>query len=330
MDTISHKNDLDNVSRPRDRKINLPEDFGIKQTSKTEDLDVLGKRIGEATQNNEKVDDRTMEHLYNAATGKSTTTQELQLISGVTQQVAQHPEVLSEKGQSILMDAISDIAKHRNSDYSTVSEGKRALSEASKHFPQFGEVAQNKLLNNVAAFPPNQDPEWNLEIAANIAHASDNGINDIKGAAQNQYLHLFGNTAQEILSLSTEKQAQFQQAAVELMQKTQFPFKFDADSLREALFVVPENVRTSAYSTQLAEFAEKFHSSLDTAVASDIPSVLPEAVIPEEYAPSEGAVTPVEILPQALPIAPESMRTTEHEHNAQEELEENFATVQAE
>jgi hypothetical protein len=97
--------------------------------------------------------------------------------------VAEDPEELSENGQPILMDAISDIAKHRNSDYFKVSEGKRVLSEVSKNFPQFGEGAQNQLLDNVAAFPRNQNPEWNLQIVINIAHARDNTPNDMKAAA---------------------------------------------------------------------------------------------------------------------------------------------------
>jgi hypothetical protein len=65
MDTISSKNDLDDATRPGDRKTNPREAFscGIKQTSKAEDLDVLGQRIGQAAQKNEQVDDQIMERL---------------------------------------------------------------------------------------------------------------------------------------------------------------------------------------------------------------------------------------------------------------------------
>jgi hypothetical protein len=114
-----------------------------------------------------------------------------------------------------------------------------------------------------------------------------------------------------------------------MIQKTQFPFKFDADSFREALFVLPENVRTAEYREQLAELEAKLH--LDTIEKHKNSSAIPE-IIPE-YAPSSDktAEMPIEILPQALPIAPESARIAGHnKYDDREEWEENLATAQAE
>ncbi|MDR2812612.1 MAG: hypothetical protein LBB05_02385 [Puniceicoccales bacterium] len=331
MDT--HKNNMDNVSRLRDGKIDLQKNFpyGAKQTSKAEDFEALKLRIAASVQNGEKVDDRTMECFFNDITGKSTTSQELHLASGLTHQLAQHPEVLSEKGQSLLMDAVSNLAKHRNSDYSMVRESRETFSEISKHLSQLTGEAQRKFFDNVNSSTSDQDQELNFQITTNIAHANENGIDDIRETAQDAYIHLFGRTAQNMLSLSTEKQAQFQQAAVALMQKTQFPIKFDADSFREALFVVPENVRTAAYNAQLVEFEAKF-SSADTAEVNEASSVVPE-VVPEYGSPSNETVgTPVEVLPQALPVAPEALQAAkrDEQYYAQEELEENLATTQAE
>lgn len=301
MDNI--RNNVDNVSRPRDGKINNPKDFpfGTEQTSKVENFDALKLHTAEAVKDGTKVNDREMERFFDNVASKSTTTEELHLANDVAQQLAQHPEVLSEKGQSLLMDAIPNIAKHRNSDHSMVHEGQETLSEVSKHLPQLGEEAQEKFFKNVESLASDDSTNWRAQIATNIAHANDNGIDDITEPAQDSYIHLFGNIAQEIFSLSSEKQAQFQQAAVELMQKTQFPIKFDADSFREALSAIPENAHTTAYNAQLAEF---------------------EANIPP----------PVEILPQALPIAPEFLRASSPvKSDAQaEELEENFVTAQTE
>jgi hypothetical protein len=301
MDNI--RNNVDNVSRPRDGKINNQKDFpfGAEQASKVEDFDALKLHATKAAQDGSKVGDREMERFFGDTTSKSTTTEELHLANDVAQQLAQHPEVLSEKGQSLLMDAIPNIAKHRNSDHSMAREGQETLSEVSKHFPQLGEEAQGKFFKNVESFASDDSADWRAQIATNIAHANDNGLDNMAEPTQNSYIHLFGNTAQEIFSLSPEKQAQFQQAAVELMQKTQFPIKFDADSFREALSAIPENARTTAYNAQLAEF---------------------EANISP----------PIEILPQALPIAPEFLRASSPvKPDAQaEELEENFITTQTE
>jgi hypothetical protein len=301
MDTI--RNNVDNVSRPRDGKINNPKDFpfGTEQTSKVEDFDALKLHATEAVQDGSKVNDREMERFYNDTTSKSTTAEELHQANDVAQQLAQHPEVLSEKGQSLLMDAIPNIAKHPNSDHSMAREGQEILSEVSKHLPQLTEEAQGKFFKNVESLAPSNSTEWNAQIATNIAQANENGLDDVAETAQDSYVHLFGNAAQEISSLDPEKQAQFQQAAVELMQKTQFPIKFDADSFREALFAVPENARTAAYNEQLAAFETNIPPALD-------------------------------ILPQVLPIAPESLRASlpVKPDTQAEELEENFATTQAE
>ncbi|MDR2371881.1 MAG: hypothetical protein LBD60_01915 [Puniceicoccales bacterium] len=345
MDNI--RNNVDNVSRLRDGKINNQKDFpfGAEQASKVENFDALKLHATEAAQDGSTVNDREMERFFNDITSKSTTTEELHLANDVVQQLAQHPEVLSEKGQSLLMDAIPNIAKHRNSDHSMAHEGQETLSEVSKHLSQLGEEAQEKFFKNVESLASDDSTDWRAQIATNIAHANDNGIDDITETAQDPYIHLFGNTAQEIFSLSPEKQAQFQQAAVELMQKTQFPIKFDADSFREALSAIPENARTTAYNAQLAEFEANIPLPSDVAEIPEVPSenITPSDVveipevpytipeIPQTYT-SEVAEIPVEVLPQALPIAPESLRASSpaKPDTQAEELEENFATAQAE
>jgi hypothetical protein len=329
MDTTS-KNAPDNVSRPRDGKNVYFEDlsFKAKQSSKTERFDALQQRIAETEGANQTIDDKTMERFFNDITDKSTTAKELHQASDVLRRLAKYPEVLSEVGQSMFMDAIPNIANHRNADYAMARESKETLSEVSKHLPQLAEGAQEKFFNNVTALSSaNQDTEWKSKIAVNVADGSENGLGDINGAAQNQYVNIFGNVAQNILSLSQEEQAQFQRAAIELMQKTQFPYKFDANSLREALFAVPEDIRTLDYRTQLAEFEKNFIPSSDMATVQKTSPEIPKPIIHEEYVPA----VPIEILPQALPIAPESLRTVADDgQNAQDELEENFATAQAE
>jgi hypothetical protein len=260
MDSINHKNDIDNVSRPRDGEITLPEEllFGAEQTSKTENFDALQQRIGEATQKGETIEDKAIERFLTDIEGKSTSTEELHQAFGVTKLLAEHPEILSEVGQSMLMDSIQSIANHRNANYSIPREFKETLSELSKHLPLLSEEAQEKFFAATTSFSVQaKDREWNLEIAANIANGNANGLDDIHGVAKNQYINLLGNTAQDILSLSPESQIQFQKEAIELMRKTQFPYKFDSDSFREALFSVPEGARTEAYASALNQFDQR-------------------------------------------------------------------------
>jgi hypothetical protein len=328
MDITANKSNPDNVSRPRGGipLDNLP--FQTKQLSKTEIFGILSQSIEE----NQPIDGKTMERFSNAITDKSTTAKELNRADDILRQLAARPTVLSEEGQSLFMDAIPSVANHRNADYSMAGKGKEILSETSKHLPQLAEEAQGKFFNTVAALSPgNRDMEWKSEILVNIANASENGLDDIGRTASDQYVNTFGNVAQNIHSLPPEAQAQTQQAGIELIQKMQYPYHFNADSFREALFAVPEDVRTPDYRIKLAELDKNLARSADEDTAKKTSSAIEKPIIHEEYVSPEVAEVPVEILPQALPIAPDSPRTIkDDEPNGQEELEENFAAAQAE
>ncbi|MDR1434928.1 MAG: hypothetical protein LBI77_00790 [Puniceicoccales bacterium] len=318
MDSINHKNDIDNVSRPQGGEINLPEEFlfGVGQTSKTENFAALQQRIGEATQRGETIDDKAIERFLTDIEGKSTTKEELHQAIGITKQLAEHPEILSEAGQSLLMNSIQFIANHRNADYSIPEKTKGTLSELSKHLPVLSAEAQEKFFAAVTSYgTQTQDKEWNLEIAANIANANANGLDDIHGVAKDQYINLFGNMAQDILSLSPKSQAEFQKAAIELMQKTQFPHKFDSDSFREALFSVPEEVRGEKYSSALNQLDQK---NLETVpVEAEPPPLDLEEVSSQKDEPllekSESQEETVPVEAQLPPFVPENVSSKKYE-----------------
>ncbi|MDR1591028.1 MAG: hypothetical protein LBR92_03480 [Puniceicoccales bacterium] len=329
MDTVSHRNDVDNVARPRDGKINHQENlpYGIQQPSKTDDFKALERALQEAERDGTQIPGRIMEKFGNNAASKTITPGELNKAIEVAQKLTQHPDVLSEKDQVLLVNAIPNLANSRNSDYSVRAKAREALSGAAEHFSQLGEEAQEAFFNSVKSIVPNNSAEWNAKIVANIAHSTQNGLNDIAGAAQDPYINLLGNTAQAMHSFPPEEQAKFQQEAILLAQKTQFPIKFDADSFREAAFrealsAVPEDVRTPEYNAQLTA---SFVPPLDKAEEE------PLSPLPEVAQTHEPEVIAIEILPQALPSAPETIRPTERdEHHAQDELEENFASAKAE
>jgi hypothetical protein len=394
MDTISHgKNVNDNVARPRDG-INRPENFlyGPPQSSKADDFKALELRARKAGQEGTQVPDEMMEKFNSNITSKLTTAQELGLAGKVAQELAQRPEVLSERGQVLLMNSIANLPNQRNSDYSMSSEARKAFSNAADRFSQLKGEAQGKFFDTNRSIAPNKSTDWDVGVVSKVVHDAPNGLNDIAETAQDPFINLLGNAAQNIHSASPEKQAEFQRAAIELIQKTQFPIKFDSDSFREAnfreiFFTVPENVRTPEYNAQLAtsfpaaprdnveeeepplqlpeidqtyepeiaalspalpivleaaqepeggesdrqgekELAAEFVSPLEETGGQDNSSPLPEVVRTYTSPQNEAAIT--EILPQALPVAPESLRTTGRNERAQDELEENLATTQAE
>jgi hypothetical protein len=223
---------------------------------KKESFSLLEGQIVEALDKKETIDPRAMDHFFNEVTGKSTTREELKQAIGITKNLAEHPQVLNPDSQVKFLDMVQRIAVHRNADFSLARESTDVLSTLSKNFPQLtsGE-AQKKFFDDVAFFAlPNKDGEWKVDLLNNITVTAENGMDDIAEVAQSQYINLMGNTASLLPSMGPESQEHYQEAAIELMRKTKFPYKFDADALREALFVVPDNVRTEEYNTQLQKF----------------------------------------------------------------------------
>jgi hypothetical protein len=156
-------------------------------------------------------------------------------------------EVLS-LAQQLALDIAQKIASHRNSDYPIVEKSKEIVSEMAKRLPENPDATQNKFFQTIDFLSnAERNPQWNVDLFSLISNASQRGIEDIAEIAQNPYMRFIGNTASQVTSLPQINQEQFQKAAIETMQKTQCPFKFDADSFREALFSIPENARTEKY-----------------------------------------------------------------------------------
>ncbi|MDR2200542.1 MAG: hypothetical protein LBN94_00285 [Puniceicoccales bacterium] len=290
MSSLDPKNDFDRISRPRNGMVNSATDFPfqVQRTPKKEFFALLQEQIAKALEKNETIDPRAMEHFFNEVTGKSTTPEELRLAVNVAKNLAEHPQVLDEASQIKFLDIPQKIAIHRNADFTFVRESKDILSLLSKNFPRLtAEEAQRKFFDNVTFLvAPQKDGEWKVDLLNNIAVATENGMDDIADVAQSPYINLMGKTASLLPSLDSETQGHYQGMAIELMRKTKFPYKFDADALREALFVVPDSVRTEEYNTQLQKFVANLTPKSPKEPASGIiPDVHPS--VPYEISEEE-------------------------------------------
>jgi hypothetical protein len=209
--------------------------------------------------------------------------------------------------------------------------------EAVATIPVLSDEAQEKLMDSVKFFAnSDRNGKWSIDILGNINNSAKGGIDNIGEVARGQYINFLGNTASNILSMEAEDQTRFQEAAIRTMQKTQFPYKFDRDSFREALSVVPANVRTQAYPAQL----EKFDKNLEADRFGEEGDGKDFEFVTEREEPVKGYKTsnnpalgvPIEIIPPALPIVPEGNKRLEREEYdiREEELVNDLAEAQAE
>jgi hypothetical protein len=360
------KNNVENVRRPSDGKINSRDDFPFRAGQpEAADPSALGQRIEEAIQGGGRIEDRSVTDLYNGIEGRSTTAEILKQDAALAQQLAEHPEILSEAAQSQLMDIPRTLAAHRNADYAIQNESKEIVLKAATHTFAFSDEAQKKLIDNANHFARG-NPRWAIDILENISNANrdpqgginlenaaDYGSEDtdaIAKPAQNprtrlleksSLIHLLGNTASQLHSVNAENQVRFQETAIKMMQSTQFPQKFDADALREALFAVPENLRTNKYQEQLDAFDKKLAAAVPPAIVipeEDLGEQQPEKAEPQPTAAAEDSSdeqpqVPVEgqlpyvILENARPKSP-----TSQAENLEEDLtpDEDMLTAKAE
>ncbi|MDR2807245.1 MAG: hypothetical protein LBB11_03765 [Puniceicoccales bacterium] len=269
MNDLKIKNDFSHVSRPRDGNITSAKDFPFQAeptSSKQEVLNDILKAVKGILQNGEKIDDQTIEHLFENIAVRSTTSEELRSVAAIVKALAEHPTMLSGASQEQLMDVIAKLITHPRTNWNVNKETKDIVQDLSVYFPQLiTERAREKFFDNVNSLVPiNPDIRWNANVLINIAEHSTNGIDIIPETMRDQYVHLFGEVASQILSLDATTQSLFQKAAIALMQKTQFPYKFDADSFREALFTIPEDIRSGEYSAHLNAFDDTISNTLIT------------------------------------------------------------------
>jgi hypothetical protein len=302
------KNDI--TSRPLDGKIDSPNQFPFRvpQQSKTESFSILEQQTEKARQRNGVIDDRDMENFLSGIEGKSTTNGELAQAIAVTKQWAKHPEILSEAAQSRLMDIPQVVANHRNADYPIQRASRDIVSEAATSIPALSDEAQKKFFNNVAYFA-NSDPKgkWSVDITENIANSASQGVDTIAETAKSQYIGFLGQTASKISSMDAQDQERFQESAIKMMQETKFPYKFDADSLREALSVVPDNVRSKKYEAQLNALEKNLMGENSAVQVAKTSEVSPAHEIPTAVVIPEEKLRTLENKPESAAPRPESI-----------------------
>ncbi|MDR1303481.1 MAG: hypothetical protein LBJ81_02575 [Puniceicoccales bacterium] len=312
------KNDIENVKRPEGGKIGSPNDFPFRtqQTSKAESFSALQEQIEKAKRQHNTVDDRVVADFLAKIEGKSTTREELAQAAAVAQRLAEHPEVLSPAAQSQLMEAPRAIANHRNADYALQEESKDIVLKAATAMPALSGEAQKKLIDRATLLAAaNRDPDWRFEFLENVADSSNpdaigGSLDGISDMAKDSLTNLLGKTADKFSAASAKNQASFQKAAVKIAKSMQFPQKFDADSFREALATVPENMRSEEYKAQLAALDQNPAAERNPAPEVPVAIVVPEEDLDTEPEPE---------------IQPQPQNTAEENDAQLAALEENLA-----
>ncbi|MDE6576441.1 MAG: hypothetical protein K2L24_03555 [Opitutales bacterium] len=254
-----------NISRPRDGsnmgvRDALP--FASSMRTKTEIFNTIEGQIQDAREQGNMIPDATMNQLVLNISGRETTPEELLKATETTQKLIASASLLSENAQKELVDTPSKIVNHRNASTDVQEKGKALYQDLAAQLPTVtsGEVQKELLQAIDNADTSEKRHSWHVALFESIDQNADQGIDNINAAAQRPLIRLIGDTAQNLPAVSANEQASFQQSAMHMLQRAQFPYKFDADAFREALVAlsaVPENVRTAEYSKFLKDEENK-------------------------------------------------------------------------
>lgn len=233
--------------------------FASKAKTKSEIFNTIEDQIREASEQGNKIPDAAVNQLVLNISGRETTPAELLKATETAQKLIANAALLSEYAQEELVNTPSKIANHRNANYGVATKGKALYQDLAAQLPALtsGE-AQKELLQAIDnADSSKKRHSWHVALFESIDQNADQGMDNIHAVAQNPLIRFMGDTAQNLSAVSSNEQASFQQAAMHMLQKAQFPYKFDASAFREALFVVPENVQTIEYSKFLKDEKKK-------------------------------------------------------------------------
>lgn len=248
------------TSRPRGKdaqealKLN-DNPFGIGPKSRSDVFNELAQEIKEVTANDQQVKATSLNAFSTRIADRDTSINDLFKAADLTEKLVQNPKIVPEASQIKLVTLPLEISNHRNANYSVSVRAQTVYSTLAEHLSELTATAQSAYFRNAERMntSPTKD-NWQADLLDKFADNAEEGIHSLQGTAPNDLVRFIGNLSQNLPALPEQTQQTFQNAATKLMVATKFPYKFDADALREALFVVPEVTRSRKFDDEFKEF----------------------------------------------------------------------------
>jgi hypothetical protein len=199
--------------------------------------------------------------LYDYVSLLDTTVKDLFIASDPALLLSKIIDKLMPDSQEAMCEMPEIFYKHQNANDDIQDKSKSMLCNIED---KLGEVASNearnlffKSVNGIGESLANKG-EFLADIVGNIG--SNFGKTTV--VSQNACISLIGSCATQCSSMPEILQQKFSKGVAEMLRSTKFPYKFDRDSLREALFCIPDDAISSELDSAVVDLDRKLSSDV--------------------------------------------------------------------
>lgn len=190
--------------------------------------------------------------LYDYVASLDITTRDLFIATDPAWLLSKMIDKLMPDSQEALCEMPEMFYKHQNTNGDIQDRSKSMLYNiADKLGGVTSDEAQKLFFKSVNGLGPLTDEGGFL---ANVVKNIGDNFGKVPVVSQNSCISLIGNGATQCAHMPQIAQQNFSRGVAEMLRSTRFPYKFDKDSLREALFRMPDYLMSKELDSAIEDF----------------------------------------------------------------------------
>ncbi|MDR0351504.1 MAG: hypothetical protein LBH49_02550 [Puniceicoccales bacterium] len=240
---------------------NMVRDFNENRSVAQEFFDELRAAARDCFHNSSDIVSSSIWKLYDYVTSLDISAKDLFIATDPALLLSKIVDKLMLDAQEALCEMPELFYKHQNSGDDVQDRSKSMLYNIAD---KLGEIASNeaqklffKAVNGVGSLLVGEDG-----FLTNIVKNIGSNFGKVPVASQNACISLVGNCAPQCVHMPEDAQQKFSKGVADMLRATKFPYKFDRDSLREALFKIPDEVMSAELDSALNDFDKKLSDNI--------------------------------------------------------------------
>ncbi|MDR1458411.1 MAG: hypothetical protein LBI37_02685 [Puniceicoccales bacterium] len=228
-------------------------DFSESRNVAQEFFDGLRTAARDCIHSGAKIVSDNVWKLYNYVASLDITAKDLFIATDPSLLLSKVIDKLFPDSQEALCEIPEMFYKHQNATGDIQDKSKLMLYNIAD---KLSEIASNeaqklffKAINGIGALMVGEDG-----FLTNIVKNIGSNFGKVPVVSQNACISLIGNCATQCPNMTEISQQNFSKGVADMLRATRFPYKFDRDSLREALFKIPKNVVSSELDSAMVDF----------------------------------------------------------------------------